>query len=131
MELFSPKLEFRHLLVGNPEALRIDIGVDLAFHGQAGRRGGCGDEVDNDLVADEWLATPVLADNVSGGGGGSHFGGRAGTTPPKLSSGDRTLAGLHGVFRGKKAHTAEPRLAGKKRKPERRGRGHPIFAIEY
>ena len=69
--------------------------------------------------------------SVSGGGGGSHFGGRAGTTPPKLSSGDRTLAGLHGVFRGKKAHTAEPRLAGKKRKPERRGRGHPIFAIEY
>src|SRR5216684_1893615 len=62
MELFSPKLEFRHLLVGNPEALRIDIGVDLAFHGQAGRRGGCGGEVDNDLVADEWLATPVLAD---------------------------------------------------------------------
>ena len=62
MELFSPKLEFRHLLVGNSEALRIDIVVDLAFHGQAVRRGGRGDEVDNDLVADEWLATPVLAD---------------------------------------------------------------------
>ena len=62
MELFSPKLEFGHLLVGNLEALQIDIGVDLAFHGQAGRRCGCGDEVDDDLMADEWLATPVLAD---------------------------------------------------------------------
>ena len=62
MELLPPKLEFRHLLVGNLEALFVEIGVDLAFHGQAGRRCGCGDEVDDDLVADEWLTAPVLAD---------------------------------------------------------------------
>jgi hypothetical protein len=62
MELFSPKLEFRHLLVGNLEALLIGIGVDPAFHDQAGSRCGGSDEVDDDLMADEWLATPVLTD---------------------------------------------------------------------
>ena len=62
MKLFSPKLEFRHLLIGNLEAPLVDIGVQLASHGQAGCRCGCGDEVDDDLMADEWFATPVLAD---------------------------------------------------------------------
>src|SRR5271165_5343511 len=62
MELFPSKLKFGHLLVGNSEALLIDISVDLAFYGQAGRRCGCGDEVNDDLVADQRLAAPVLAD---------------------------------------------------------------------
>ena len=62
MELFSPKLEFHHLLIGNLKAPLIDIGVDLAFHGQAGSGCGGGDEIDDDLVADQWLAAPVLAD---------------------------------------------------------------------
>jgi hypothetical protein len=62
MELFPAKLKFRHLLVGNLEALLVEIGVDLAFHGQAGRGCGCCDEVNDDLVADKWLAAPVLAD---------------------------------------------------------------------
>src|SRR5882757_4147362 len=62
MELFSAKLEFSHLQVGNLEALLVEIRVDLAFHGEAGRRCSCGDEVDDDLVADEWLTAPVLAD---------------------------------------------------------------------
>ena len=42
-------------------------------------------------VLSSWLA-------VSGGGGWSHFGGPAGTTPPMLSSGDRTPAGLENWF---------------------------------
>ena len=62
MELFSPKLEFRHLLIGNPEASLVDIGVDFAFHGQACGCCGCGDEINDDLMADERLAPPVLAD---------------------------------------------------------------------
>jgi hypothetical protein len=62
MKLFSPKLELRDLLIGNLEAPLVDIGVDLAFHGQACSRCGGSDEVDDDLMADEWLATPVLAD---------------------------------------------------------------------
>ena len=52
MELFSSKLELRHLHIGNLEALVVDIGVDLAFDGQAGRGCGSGDEVDDDLMAD-------------------------------------------------------------------------------
>jgi hypothetical protein len=62
MNFSSPKLEFLHLLIGDPEALFIEISVDLAFHGQAGRRCGCGDEVDYHLMADEWLSAPVLVD---------------------------------------------------------------------
>ena len=62
MEFFSLKLKLRHLLVGNLEAPLVGICVDLAFYGQARRRCGGGDEVDDDLVANEWLATPVLAD---------------------------------------------------------------------
>ena len=62
MELFSPKLEFRHLLVGHFESRLVDIGVDLAFHGQASLRGGCSDQVNDDLMTDQRFAAPVLAD---------------------------------------------------------------------
>jgi hypothetical protein len=65
MELFSSQLEFRHLLIGNLEAPFVGVRVDLAFHGQARRRCGCGHQVDDDLMADEWLAAPVL-DEFSG-----------------------------------------------------------------
>ena len=61
MKLFSPNLEFGHLLIGNLKAALVDIGVELAFHGQACCRCSGGDEVDDDLMADEWFATPVLA----------------------------------------------------------------------
>src|SRR5258708_258719 len=62
MELFSPKLELRHLLIGDPDAPLVGIGVDLAFHSQACNCCSRGDEVNDDLMADEWLATPVHAD---------------------------------------------------------------------
>ena len=62
MEFFSPKLEFRHLLIGHFESRLVDVGVDLAFHGEAGLGGCCGDQVDDDLMTDQRLAAPVLTD---------------------------------------------------------------------
>ena len=56
MKPVSPELEFRHLLIGNFDPRRIDVGVDFAFHGQSCRRCGAGDEVDDDLVTDQRLA---------------------------------------------------------------------------
>jgi len=62
MELFSPQLEFGHLLIGHFEPRLVDVGVDFAFHGESGLCGGGGDQVDDDLMTDQRLATPVLAD---------------------------------------------------------------------
>lgn len=62
MKLVSSKLEFGHLLIGNLNPRGIDVGVEFAFHGQTGRRRGGSNEIDDDLVADQWLATPVLTD---------------------------------------------------------------------
>jgi hypothetical protein len=53
MEPFSPKLEFRHLLIGHFESRLVDVGVDFALHGEACCCGGCSDQVDDDLMADE------------------------------------------------------------------------------
>ena len=36
MKLVSPELEFGHLLVGDLQTCRIGVGVELAFHRQAG-----------------------------------------------------------------------------------------------
>ena len=55
MELFSSKLEFLHLLIGDFEAPFVDVGIDFALHSQARRRCRCGDEVDDDLMADQWF----------------------------------------------------------------------------
>src|SRR5689334_12844222 len=51
-----------HLLVGHLDAFRVQVGVDLAADLQAGvgRRGA--DELDDDLMADQWFATPVHGD---------------------------------------------------------------------
>ena len=62
MKNVPPEAEFRHLLVGNLDSCRVDVGVELAFHCQTSFRSSRGDEVDNHLVADQRLAPPVLAD---------------------------------------------------------------------
>src|SRR4051812_30222364 len=51
-----------HLVVGHLDAFRVQVGVDLAADLQAGvgRRGA--DELDDDLMADQWFATPVHGD---------------------------------------------------------------------
>ena len=62
MKLVSPELEFGHLLVGNFQPRRISVGVELAFHRQAGGGGCGGNEVDYDFMTDKRLAPPVLTD---------------------------------------------------------------------
>ena len=62
MELFSPKLEFGHLLIGHFESRLVDVGIDFAFDGQSCLRGGGSDQVDDDLMTDQRLTAPVLAD---------------------------------------------------------------------
>jgi hypothetical protein len=47
MKAVSPELEFGHLLIGNLDPRRIDVGVEFAFHGQTGRCRGGGDEIDD------------------------------------------------------------------------------------
>src|SRR5579862_3198253 len=44
MELFSPQLEFGHLLIG---------------HLESGLCGSCRDQIDDDLMTDQWLRRPV------------------------------------------------------------------------
>ena len=62
VKLVSPELEFSHLLVGNLEAGWIGIGVEFALHRQARRRCGGSNEVDDDFMTDQRLASPILAD---------------------------------------------------------------------
>jgi len=62
MKSVSAGAEFGHLLIGNFDPRRIDVAVEFAFHSQSGRGLGGGDEVDDDLVADQRFAAPVLAD---------------------------------------------------------------------
>src|SRR5450759_1200991 len=62
MELFSPKLEFSHLLIGHLESGLVDVGIDFAFPRESCLCGGCGDQVDDDLMTDQRLAAPVLTD---------------------------------------------------------------------
>src|SRR6476660_1471231 len=47
---------------GDFDAGRIRIGVDLGTDLEAGFGGGGGDQLDNDLMADERFAAPVLGD---------------------------------------------------------------------
>ncbi len=62
VECVSAESEFGHLLIGNLDTRRIDIRVQITLDRQAAFRGGACDQVDNDLVADQRLATPVLTD---------------------------------------------------------------------
>ena len=48
--------------VGNLEALFVGVGVEAARNGEAGVGGGVGDQLDDDLVADQRFAAPVLGD---------------------------------------------------------------------
>jgi hypothetical protein len=62
MKLVSSEMEFGHLLVGHLQPRRILVGVELAFHRQAGGGGSGCNKVDDDFMTDERLASPVLAD---------------------------------------------------------------------
>jgi hypothetical protein len=49
-----------HLGIGDLDALGIAVGVDVAGDGEAGIGRGGADQLDDDLMADERLAAPVL-----------------------------------------------------------------------
>jgi hypothetical protein len=52
------------LLVGDLDAFGVGVRVEAGVHLEAGAGGGCGDEVDDDLVGEEGFAAPVLADEA-------------------------------------------------------------------
>ena len=51
-----------YLGVGDLDALWIWVGVEFAFDGETGFGCDCRDELDDGLVADQRLSTPVLGD---------------------------------------------------------------------
>jgi len=55
-------VEFRHLPVGDLHALRIEVAIDLAANLEPLGGRGADDQLDNHLMADQGLATPVLCD---------------------------------------------------------------------
>lgn len=62
MEWVEFEVDRGHFGVGDDDSLRVCVGVDVAGDGEAGVCGRRGDELDDDLAADERLAAPVLGD---------------------------------------------------------------------
>src|SRR2546430_17198884 len=62
MEIVASDVDSRHLGVGDDDALWIEVVVDLAADGEACLCGGCGNQIDDDAIADERLGAPVLTD---------------------------------------------------------------------
>ena len=62
MEIVCPNVEGVHFRVGDLDAFCISIGVDPAGDGEPGLGAGVGDQLNDDLVADQRLAAPVLGD---------------------------------------------------------------------
>ncbi len=62
MESGGVDVENGHLGVGDFDALRIVTFIEAIGNGESGLCGGAGDQLDDDQVADQWLAAPVLSD---------------------------------------------------------------------
>jgi len=62
MERVFLESEFGHLLVGNLDPRWIGIRVQGTLDLQTGFRSGGGDQINDDLVADQRFASPVLTD---------------------------------------------------------------------
>src|SRR4051794_10573422 len=62
MEVGRLDVESVHLLIRHLDALLIGASVDPAGNGETGFSAGVGDQLHNDLMADQRLATPVLGD---------------------------------------------------------------------
>jgi hypothetical protein len=62
MKLVSPKLEFGHLLIGDLDSRGIGVRIEFAFYYQTCLRCGPSNEVEDDFMTDQRLASPVLAD---------------------------------------------------------------------
>src|SRR5271168_833654 len=62
MERIEFDVDASHLFVGYDDAFGVAVFVDIAGYGQAGIGRCRSDELENDLMADEGLAAPVLGD---------------------------------------------------------------------
>jgi hypothetical protein len=62
VEIGGLDVESGHLGVGDLDAFRIVTFVEATSDGEPCVRGGAGDQLDDDQVADKRLATPVLGD---------------------------------------------------------------------
>ncbi len=62
VELVANERKGRKLLVGHLHAFRVGRLVEFGPYRETGTGGGCGDELDDDLVAGEGPASPVHGD---------------------------------------------------------------------
>ena len=60
MEFVVVELDGGHVGVGDLDAGRVAVGVEFAAHFEAALGSGGGDQLDDDLMADQRLAAPVL-----------------------------------------------------------------------
>src|SRR5258705_3721006 len=62
MELGAFDVDGGHLGVGYDNSAGVLAGVEFTAHSETGFGSGGRDQLDDDPIADEWLGTPVLAD---------------------------------------------------------------------
>ena len=62
MEIGGLDVEGSHLGVSDLDTLRIVTVIEATGDGEPGVSGGAGDQLDDDQVANQWLAAPVLSD---------------------------------------------------------------------
>ena len=62
MEVVAGEVDGAHLGVGHLDAGGIGVLIELAANREAGLGGRRGDQLDDDLVADEWFAAPIAGD---------------------------------------------------------------------
>lgn len=61
MKGVADKREQGHLFIGNLATRWIGVGVELALHHEASLGRGGGDQGEDHRIAEQWLASPVLA----------------------------------------------------------------------
>lgn len=62
VQLVRRDIDCGHLRVRDLDAVRVEIGMNFAFHVQAGPRGRVGDQLHDGVATDQGFAAPVLCD---------------------------------------------------------------------
>ena len=62
MEFSLYQVDCFQFLITYSNAFGIDVGIQFGTDGQTALSGRVSDEIDDDLMADQWLSTPVHAD---------------------------------------------------------------------
>ncbi len=62
MKIVAPDVDGGHFVIGDLNAFLIEIMIKIAGDREAVFSRGRADQLDDDLVADQWLAAPVLRD---------------------------------------------------------------------